>query len=194
MRREVRVEVEIKLAVDDAEQAAAMLADAGAVATSPRALEDNRLFDLPGRPLTAAGRLLRVREYAGRVIVTAKAPPGGRGEGNDRYKERHESEIVVEDAAAMVAVLEAAGFELLWRYQKYRRVWAWDGAEVMLDETPAGAFLEIEGERDVIERLVERIGARAGARRTDTYRDVWEAHCAARGIEAGDMVFEGERC
>lgn len=187
------MEIEIKLAVDDAEAVAKVLEAAGATPRVPRAFEDNRLFDLPGRPLTAAGRLLRVREFAGRVTVTAKAPLGA-GEPDDReaerrYKIRREAEIVVPDAEAMAAVLRTAGFEPLWRYQKYRRIYAWQGAEVVLDETPAGTFLEIEGDPDAIDGIVARLGTHAGARRTDTYREVWEAHCAARGVPAGDMLF-----
>lgn len=191
------MEIEIKLAVDDAEAAARILEEGGAEAKVPRTFEDNRLFDLPGRPLTAEGRLLRVREYAGRVIVTAKAPVGAGGaateaaaaDGETRYKIRREAEIIVPDAEAMVAVLRTAGFEPLWRYQKYRRIYAWKGAEVVLDETPAGAFLEIEGDPAAIDRIVARLGGHAGERLTDTYREVWEAHCAERGIPVGDMLF-----
>ena len=98
----------------------------------------------------------------------------------------------MEDAEAFVAVLETAGFEKLWRYQKYRRKYAWEGAEIVVDETPAGTFLEIEGEPDVIDRLVARLGGNVGAPQTGSYRDVWEAHCAKHGLEVGDMLLPGQ--
>jgi len=180
------METEIKLAVRDAEEAARRLEAAGAVLRSPRALEDNRLFDLADRRLTGEGRLLRVRETAGRVVVTAKAPAPA---SDPRYKIRREAEVEVPDAEAFVAMLAVAGFEPLWRYQKYRRAYDWDGTEVVVDETPAGAFLEVEGEPAAIERVVTRLGDAAGPRLTASYHDVWVAVCARDGREAGDMLF-----
>ncbi len=101
-----------------------------------------------------------------------------------------QAEAGAESAADVMGVLEMAGFEPLWRYQKYRRTYDCEGAEVVVDETPAGSFLEIEGEPDAIERVVERLGADAGRRITGSYRDVWEAACRERGVEPGDMLFE----
>lgn len=183
------MEVEVKLPVADPEEAARRLEEGGAVLRRPRELEDNRLFDLPDRSLTSSGRLLRVREVTGRVTVTAKAPPDAAA-ADPRYKVRREAEITVDDAEAFVAVLRVAGFEPLWRYQKYRRTYRWDGAEVVVDETPAGAFLEVEGSPATIEEIVERLGDAVGPRTIGTYRDVWIAACARRGEEVGDMLFE----
>ncbi|MBZ0268091.1 hypothetical protein K8I85_08040, partial [bacterium] len=42
---------------------------------------------------------------------------------------------------------------------------------------------------DAIDRIVARLGTHAGPRSTATYREVWEAHCAARGVPVGDMLF-----
>lgn len=192
MSLEEAMEIEVKLAVEDAEEATRLLEASGAELRSPRALEDNRLFDLPDRPLTRSGRVLRVREFSGSVIVTAKGPAGSSAPDESRYKVRTESETVVPDADAIVAVLETAGFEQLWRYQKYRRKYECEGAEIVVDETPAGTFLEIEGEPDVIDRIVARLGSHVGAPQTGTYREVWEAYCAKHGREVGDMLLPGE--
>ncbi len=185
------MEYEIKVAVQDPEDAARRLESLGARLESPRALEDNQLWDWPDRSLASSGRLLRIREIADKVVVTAKAPAGDSPVSGDgtRYKIRRESETLVPDARAMAAVLETAGFVPLWRYQKYRRTYSLEGAEVVVDETPAGNYLEIEGEPEVIERVVTRLELEANERITGSYWDLWQEVCRHRGEEPGDMLF-----
>lgn len=184
------MEIEIKLAVADPDAAVRRLDEMGAVLRGARVFEDNRLFDLPDRALARSGRLLRVREAASRTTVTAKAPADIASP--SLYKVRHEAEVVLPDADGFIEVLRVAGFEPTWRYQKYRRTFDVEGAEVTVDETPAGSFLEVEGEPATIERVVELLGDVAGPRFTGTYRDVWAAVCAARGETTGDMLFRPE--
>jgi adenylate cyclase class 2 len=183
------VEVEIKVAVEDAARAARELEKLGASCVVPRSFEDNVLFDRPDRALTGEGRLLRLRVCAGRATLTAKAPADADRPG---YKVRRETEADVPDAPALADALRAAGFGTLWRYQKWRTTYHWQGAEIVVDETPAGAFLEIEGATEAIDRVAAALGVDPSHRLTGTYRDVWEAHCASRGAAVGDMVFPEE--
>ncbi len=183
------MEIEIKVAVDEAAAVVRRLEEFGATLEQSRSFEDNVLLDRPDRELTRAGRLLRVREFAGRSILTAKAPAADEREG---FKVRREEESIVPDGATMRAALEDAGFETLWRYQKWRTVYRWRSTEIVVDETPAGAFLEVEGEPADIDRVAAELDVDPARRLTGTYRDVWEAWCERHGEPVGDMVFPEE--
>ncbi|MCA9752538.1 MAG: class IV adenylate cyclase [Gemmatimonadetes bacterium] len=180
-------EVEIKARVRDPEETVKRLETLGARLVRPRAFEDNVLWDLPGRPLAGAGRLLRVRTTAGRTIVTAKGPAAA----DSRFKVRPESEMEIADDVAFAAVLATAGFERSWRYQKWRREYEFGGTSIVIDEIPHGTFLEIEGERDAIDAIAAALGVGESDRILATYRDIHEQTCGDGPV--GDMVFPGAR-
>jgi len=177
-------ENEIKLAFASPETAVTRLVAAGAVAVHPRSFEDNTLFDLADHPLTASGRLLRLRTFGGTSVLTFKAPVPG----EHRHKVKLEHELVVPDADAMRAILLGIGFLPVYRYQKYRATYRLLGVEAAVDETAIGVFVELEG----VEVDVDRAAAALGASPSDfiraTYRDLQEKDAAARGVAAGDML------
>jgi len=180
-------EIEVKIRVEDPAAVIDRLEKAGAERVRPRTFEDNRLFDRDGGALAREGRMLRIRREGDRTILTAKAPAGGT-EGD--YKVRHEVETEIPDAARLAELLEAVGFETVWRYQKYRTTWRLEGAVVTLDEIPHACFLEIEADRDAIDAVACRLGFERRDYVRSTYRDVHEEWCAAHGVAVGDMVFE----
>lgn len=180
-------EIEIKIRVDDPESTAARLEGLGARLARARHFEDNTTFDLPGRPLLAARRLLRVRQ-TDHAVVTAKAPPE-EGAADARYKVVREVEAWVPDRDEFVEALEHAGLEPLWRYQKWRREYEWEGASLVIDEIPHGAYLEIEGQPDQIDRLAAKLGFTEADWLRSTYREIHAAACAAAGRPLDDMVF-----
>jgi adenylate cyclase class IV len=57
----------------------------------------------------------------------------------------------------MEAILESLGLEVRFRYEKYRASFRLSAAEVSCDETPIGAFLEIEGTPEEIAETAERL-------------------------------------
>ena len=183
------MEIEVKIRLDDPEAIAARVREAGGVLRQERSLEDNRVLDLEGDVLGAAGRLLRVRTFAGRTVVTAKSTPEDAPEG---YKVRHEVETEVPDGKKLVRLLETVGFRTRWRYQKYRRTYEWLGAHLMIDEIPYASYLEIEGEPDVIDDVARRLGFDPDRYETDTYRETHARHCRELGIPFGDLVFSEE--
>ncbi len=182
-------ETEIKVEVDDADEVSRRLEALGATCTSPRALEDNRLFDLPGLPLARSGRILRVRVTEGRSMVTAKSP----AEGRDDMKVRREVETAVADGGAFVTILELAGFAVVWRYQKFRREFRLGAAIVVVDEIPHGVFVEIEGEPAAIEDATTRLGFPKSRWITSSYREIHERRCRAAHAPVGDMMFPEAR-
>lgn len=183
------LETEVKIAFDDPAEARRRLESLGARLTQARHFEDNRLYDREGLPLKAAKKLLRLRTVGERTILTYKAPVPG----EHRYKVLEEEESEVADGAAMVRILAGLGFTPVYRYQKYRTLYALEGLSVCLDETPIGCFVELEGEPAAIDRVAGRLGVAPEDYIRLNYRDLQERAAAERGLaEAGDMVFESE--
>lgn len=188
----MRHETEVKIEIADAEAVARGLELQGATLEIPRHFEDNRLFDLPDGSLARAGRLLRLRVADGRAILTGKAPAAPDAE-RAGYKVRLESEVTVPDPDALVRTLVAAGFEVRWRYQKYRRQYRLCGAVVVIDEIPHGVFVEIEGEPAEIDDVASRLGFERSAYLTSTYRDIHAQRSGRAGRDVGDMLFAPAR-
>jgi len=177
-------ENEIKLAFPSTDAAVRRVLAAGARAVHPRALEDNVLFDLPDRPLTESGRLLRLREFGGRAVLTFKAPVAGQ----HRHKVKIEHELAVPDPEALRAILSGLGYVAVYRYQKYRATYELSGVEVAIDETPIGTFVELEGAEEDVDGVAAKLGAAPSDFIRATYRDLQEQDAASRGVAAGDML------
>jgi adenylate cyclase class 2 len=174
------VETEVKLRVASAEAARAALVRAGAELRSPRAFEDNVLYDDGSGSLRASGSVLRLRESAGECLLTYKGPKRV----VEGAKSRDEHETRVASAAEMRAILAAAGYRPVFRYQKYRETWAWGGAAVVVDETPIGCFFEIEGELAAIHATAAALGYGVNDYVSESYATLF----LATG-RTGDMVF-----
>jgi adenylate cyclase class 2 len=179
-------EIEVKVRVESAAAAARLLRDAGAEPVRARELEDNRVYDRDGGALAAAGRMLRLRRVGARAVLTAKALPA---EAEAGFKVRREEETEIPDADAMERALEAAGFEPVWRYQKYRTTWRLDGTVVTLDELPGATWLEIEGDPARIDAAARRLGFRRSDYETRSYRELLAAECETAGVPVPDLVF-----
>jgi adenylate cyclase class 2 len=103
-------------------------------------------------------------------------------------RSREELETTVGDAEAAQLVLERLGFRPGFRYQKFRETYRWDGQEIVLDETPIGAFLEIEGDPDGIHAAARALGYAPADYVTESYAALFFA-----GGGRGDMVFGDAR-
>jgi len=184
-------ETEIKLAVSDATAARARLRRLGFVIRQPRRFEQNTLFDTTAGALRRRGVMLRLRSVNRRHWLTFKGP----AEGSQRYKVRPEFEIELADAVAGKRILAGLGFEPVFRYEKYRTVWGPPGVggEAMLDETPIGNFLELEGSRAWIRSVARALGAGPEHFITRTYTELftnWRRRTRRRDPH---MAFPGHR-
>lgn len=177
-------ENEIKLAFPSPELAVRRLVQAGGSEVAARVFEDNVLFDLPDRPLTRSGRLLRLRTAGDEARVTFKAPVAG----EHRHKVKTEHETTVGDAREVRAIFEGLGFEPVYRYQKYRSTYRLGGVEALVDETPLGTFVELEGAPDDVDRAASALGATPADYITATYRELHERDAARRGTPVGDLL------
>lgn len=179
-------EVEIKLAAASAAEGGERLRRAGFAPLHERAFEANSVFDTPGLELIRSGRLLRLREFRGDALLTYKGPPEP-----GPHKRRREIETRVADGCAMQALLEALGYQVVFRYEKYRTAFAREGdaGHAFLDETPIGCFLELEGEPGWIDAVAAELGFARGDYITLSYGSLYREHCLRQGIEPAHMVF-----
>jgi adenylate cyclase class 2 len=107
-------------------------------------------------------------------------------------KLREELETVVGDATLMLQILESLGFHVWFRYQKYREEFAFEDVIVAVDETPMGAFVELEGGEQGIAALAAALGCRPDDYLLESYRTLFVRHCEARGLPALHMLFDDE--
>lgn len=178
---QIVIEREIKLAFASVEEARAALRAAGAEMKTPRRLQDDVLYDTAQGLLLAKRSALRLRRDGDRAIVTFKGPPA-----DGPMKMREEIETGVDSGDAVTAMLDALGFTPCFRYQKYREEYRAQGVVAAIDDTPAGVFVEIEGDERGILDLAARVGRGPKDFLVDSYYALW---VKARGERAGDMIF-----
>jgi adenylate cyclase class 2 len=174
------IETEIKIRIEDPAKARHSLADLGARLTRSRHLEDNLLFDDERGALRSTGSILRLRRTPGRATLTLKGPKTVEA----GMRSRPELETAVDDPDVLQAMLLGLGLRPAFRYQKYREAYEWEGQEIVVDETPIGAFLEIEGDREGIARAATLLGFSPRDYVVESYVALFFA-----GGGKGDMVF-----
>ena len=178
------IEREIKLQFDSADEARTAIVAAGAAPLRCRRMQEDALFDTDDESLRRAGCALRVRSESGKSLLTFKGPvePGS-------MKVREEHETVVANGQALMAILEALGLSVCFRYEKYREEFALDDVVIAVDETPVGVFLEIEGAEDSISKTAQALGRGPADYIKDSYRTLFLAARERDGLRGDDMVF-----
>jgi adenylate cyclase class 2 len=178
------MEREIKLAFDGPHAARAAVQRSGAVPLRGRRLQADVLLDTAEGMLRSRRCALRVREEPEQSLMTYKGPIQAA-----RMKLRQEIETTVEDASAVLRILDELGFRVSFRYEKYREEFQLPDAIVAVDETPIGTFVELEGTEAGIDAAARALGRGPGDYVVDSYRTLYELHCQQRGVAAADMVF-----
>ena len=214
VHRRTNREIEVKLRVPDVAATLRKLTTLGARCES-RVLERNTLYDTPDSDFRHRGALLRIRAEAPppragrrvpnvvigpttrRTILTSKSPAGLRSQGDRRYKEKSERELVVPGSShRWDRMFRSLGLRPGFRYDKIRSTFHLDRFPVLaieLDETPAGTFLELEGLPRDIDRSARVLGYSSRDYYRGTYWDVYAAHCRRRGIAPRNMVFDKQK-
>jgi adenylate cyclase class 2 len=174
-------EIEIKFRIDNVRALARRLRAAGFRQITRRTLEQNTLYDLPGRQLQKRGELLRLRKYGSDWLLTHKARAKVA-----RHKTRFETETKVADGGKLDQILRALGFASTFRYEKFRGEWSDGKGHVVVDETPIGSFGEIEGPAHWIDRTARRLGIGSISYITQSYVDlffIWKRQTRSRALE-----------
>ena len=151
-----------------------------------RIFEANVLFDTDDARLRTGGELLRVRTEGDTTLLSYKGvgKPG-------KHKSREELETHLDNPKAFIQILQRLGFHPGFRYEKFRTEFSKPGDTglVMLDETPVGNFLEIEGSARGIDQTAKSLGFSTADYVTKSYAAVYLEFCQAHGIPPTNMVF-----
>jgi adenylate cyclase, class 2 len=180
-------ETEVKIRLSNSSAISERLHSAGFTQSVPRLFESNTLYDTPDHSLAQKGMLLRLRQAAGKGVITWK----GRGDPGP-YKSRPELETTVGSVETLGQILADLGFQPLFRYEKWRTefVHPQNGQGVVtLDETPIGDFLELEGPGEWIDDTAKLLGFSPQDYVLDSYARLYVADCERRGVQPTHMVF-----
>ena len=180
-------EIEIKLRLPaNLGQIRRALRDQGFRVSKSRLHEYNVLLDTSTRALRSHGKLIRVRRVGLHSVLTYKGPAE-----QGRYKKRHEIEVALPDSFGVEQILNELGYHPIFRYEKFRTEFAKPprAGKVLLDETPIGNYLEIEGSPRWIDSTARLLGFSLGDYITRSYGYLYLAYCRERRIPPGDMLF-----
>jgi len=135
-----------------------------------------------------------VRSAAGRGSITYKEQADETTPAS-QFKKRIEIETAIDDPESAVAIFERLGYRKWFRYQKYRTVYRAtlpdeSKLDVMFDETPLGAFVELEGEEEIIAQAVNLLGVTPAEYVLESYLAIQSEHCLRLGKPLDDMVFD----
>jgi len=181
------LEREVKLRFDSADAARAAVLATGATPTHGRRLQEDCLLDTCDEDLHRRRSALRVRIEGGKSLLTFKGPVQPA-----EIKIREEIETIVGDGTLTLSILEALGFRVWFRYQKYREEFAIDDCIIAIDETPVGVFVEIEGGERGIANTARALGRGPSDYLLDSYRGLFVLHCQQHGVTGADMLFDAE--
>ncbi len=177
------VEREIKISVDDRLAVRETLRGLGGEIVKEDVFERNWVLDR-GDELTSSKRLLRLRSVGGpEGTVTYKGQASFEG----GVKVREELETLVSDAERMLEILGALGYDVVTRYEKYREEWRLEGSLVVLDETPIGHFVEVEGGDP--EAVARRLALDLERAEAQSYLELYESHKQTHPGSPPHMVF-----
>jgi adenylate cyclase class 2 len=186
---EDQIETEVKIALSvTAGDMAARLYSLGFEESAARFFEDNYLLDLPGNFFQKKGCSLRVRLMPGTGELTFKGTP----QSDALFKVREEINTRVQDPENLLMILKKIGFQIYFRYQKYRTVLKKDRLLVMLDETPLGDFIEFEGDKADILRAAAALDFPKEAFIIKSYLQLHKDRCLKAGRPFGDLVFPAD--
>lgn len=190
-------EIEAKFRLDDPDALRERLRGLGAGRVAWHR-ESNHLYDTPEGRLRRSGCGLRVR-VAWSLEVEGAAPTGWLTFKGPRHpgelKVREELESPVDDAAAVMGILERLGWREVVVYEKRREVWHLGACEVTVDELPRlGWWLEIEGpDEETVQATRRALGLEAAALAKDTYVALAAKHGDANADGCRRLVFSVAR-
>jgi adenylate cyclase class 2 len=178
-------EIEIKLPLRSADQGRRLLRQAGFRVIRRRHHEKNIVFDHPKGYFRARGILLRLRMVGKQATLTYKKPLVSK-----KHKAQLETESPVRNPQVLSETLESLGLQAVFRYEKFRTVFQ-DQSKAglaLLDETPIGVFVELEGPPDWIDRTAGRLGFEERDYITKSYGELFQ-ESRGKGTSGTHMVF-----
>ncbi len=180
-----KLEREVKLRFETPAEERAAIHRSDARPLRPRRLQDDALLDTTDGLLRGRGCALRVRVEGERGHLTFKGPVQP-----STVKVREEQETTIGDPDIMLRMLGELGFDVWFRYQKYREEFACGELIIALDETPIGTFVELEGTEGAIAETAKALGRTGSHYMLESYHALYADYRRAKGLAARHMLFD----
>ena len=183
-------EIELKFPLSDPAALQSRLPQLGFRLDTPRTFEHNTLYDTPNRSLRAQRQLLRIRQYGDLCTVTHKRLPD-QGSDDTRYKVRIETETTVANGDALAEIFRQLGYAPAFIYEKFRTEWSYSAqaAHLVIDETPIGNYVELEGPTDWIDQTITQLNIDPATCLTDSYGKLFLEWKQRTGSPAEHLTF-----
>jgi adenylate cyclase class 2 len=176
-------EIEIKFKIDKPQRVRNLLKEKGGLFIG-KAFERTIRFDTPNKDLEKAGKFLRIKTgFANTITLKERVA-------NSNYKERREMETTVGDPKEMIMILKKLGFTKTLIMEKYREKWEINKTEVVIDKLPMGNYIEIEGEKKTINKVIEILNLDAKQKILGTYWDLWREFAQENNIKNENIIFK----
>ncbi len=190
-------EIELKFPLSSPESLQTRLPHLGFQLVTPRTYEHNALYDTPTRDLRSRREVLRIRQYGTLCTVTHKRQPEQQAPvDTTRYKIRIETETIVAEREALSQIFQQLGYNPVFIYEKYRTEWSHPvgpnsdtTAHLLIDETPIGNYVELEGPTDWIDRTLAELDIDPATCLTDSYGKLFLDWKQRTGSPAEHLTF-----
>jgi adenylate cyclase class 2 len=185
-RREVEIKIGLEsLGVNNVAALRRRLRSLGFRITHARRREVNWIYDDGQQSLRRTGRLLRLRRSGRDWLLTAKGP----SDAQSRHKSREEAETAVLNGECCARMLHLLGYSEQFVYERFRTDLKRGPGEIVIDETPIGTFIELEGPPQWIDRTARALGVAESDYITKSYVELFYTYAQAHGLKARNMTF-----
>ncbi|MDY0131445.1 MAG: class IV adenylate cyclase [Desulforegulaceae bacterium] len=150
-------------------------------------LEKNTLFDTKNHFLKKSNKILRLRTYLGKTILTFKQPSL---ETSPEFKKLEESEVFVNSFDEMKYILSNSGFIKTQIYEKQRQIFSKGELEICVDRLPFGDFIELEGTENEIKTAVQALGFDWNKKILPDYISIFEKIKKENDLLFNDITFK----
>jgi len=178
------LEIEVKIKIDNIPVIIKKISKHGFILIQKKYLETNIVFDRADHFLRKNKFLLRLRNQDTVSFLTFKRPifeqviPS-------YYKSREEIELKVSSFENMKKILLLLDFHIFFIYEKYREVYQKKDVKIMVDNTPIGNFIEIEGKKEKIDDTARLLGYEKNQYIVESYYTLFK-----KTQKTGFMVFK----
>ena len=179
------LEIEVKFFLPDPEIIRRRILDTGAKCHG-RFFETNLRFEDSRNSLIKNNALLRLRKDKKATLTYKSSPPGD----NTEFKIFNELEVEVGEFTTMNQILEALGFHVAQKYEKWRETFTLGDTIFCLDTMPFGEILEIEGQKKDIRHYSARLGLNWEERILLNYLEIFDTLKDQLNLEFNDLTFE----
>ncbi len=166
------LEIEIKIKIDNIIETKKKILNLGFKIFKEKTFEYNITFDKEDKQLSKNNFLLRLRKTDYANTLTFKGPVLKSNEPQN-YKKREEIETEVSDFDKTRKILYLLGFQLSFIYEKYREIFSKGNVKIMVDQTPIGSYIEIEGKESEIDNTANQLGYNKSHYITQSYHSLF---------------------